>query len=312
MTSPLDANALTILLDSVHAAIAIKPDFRVLRALEVQLRAPFRQALALGIEDEFIAVIRKHPLYELAKQDPFTLRCNDKPRGYAGDAVMLDYVYSRTPPADTTSLGCDWFDFTTTGSMALSVRYRRALLNTMIDETAAQTPNYQILSVASGHCRELENSLVLDDRYVGNFVALDQDEESCKTVQADYAAKAPNKISVVNQSVKALLSQDHPLKDQSFHFIYSAGLYDYLNEGAALALTTALRKMLKPGGRLLIANFVPESESRGYAEAFMDWKLIYRSPAELAATFGEEAANVRAQLDPHRNVVYATFESDAA
>ena len=86
-------------------------------------------------------------------------------------------------------------------------------------------------------------------------------------------------------------------------------MYDYLNERAAFALTRALRKMLKLGGKLLIANFVPESESRGYAEAFMDWKLIYRTSAELAATFGEDAAKVNTRLDPHDNVVYATHEN---
>jgi extracellular factor (EF) 3-hydroxypalmitic acid methyl ester biosynthesis protein len=304
VTTPLIA-----LLDEMVANVHAENFLETLRLVHIPLRNLYLDAVAKGFEAEFIAAARQHPLYEIAKQDPFTKRCSDKPRGYAGDAVMLDYIYSRTPPADTTAVGHAWFDYTTVGAMALSVRYRRALLNTMIDDTVTLKPNYQILSVASGHCRELEKSLVLSNRFNGKFVALDQDEESCKAVKAEYAAQADDKIEVVNVSVRALLGQDNPLQERRFDFIYSAGLYDYLNERAALALTTALRSMLKPGGKLLIANFVPESESRGYAAAFMDWQLIYRTPAELAATFGEEAVKVRTQLDPHRNVVYATFDN---
>ena len=34
-----------------------------------------------------------HPLCDLLHQDPFTYRAFSKPRGYAGDAVMMDYIY---------------------------------------------------------------------------------------------------------------------------------------------------------------------------------------------------------------------------
>ncbi|HEX8036360.1 MAG TPA: hypothetical protein VF510_21050, partial [Ktedonobacterales bacterium] len=36
---------------------------------------------------------REHPLHALVSQDPLTTRAFAKPRGYAGDAVMLDLVY---------------------------------------------------------------------------------------------------------------------------------------------------------------------------------------------------------------------------
>src|SRR4051794_26007505 len=34
-----------------------------------------------------------HPLRNLLHEDPFTFRAFSKPRGYAGDAVMMDYIY---------------------------------------------------------------------------------------------------------------------------------------------------------------------------------------------------------------------------
>src|SRR5947209_16410808 len=37
---------------------------------------------------------RQHPLMKLLQHDPLTWRAFTKPRGYAGDAVMMDLVYA--------------------------------------------------------------------------------------------------------------------------------------------------------------------------------------------------------------------------
>src|SRR5690606_27280552 len=38
--------------------------------------------------------LRDHPMRSIIHQDPFQRRCFEKPRGYAGDAVMLDMIYA--------------------------------------------------------------------------------------------------------------------------------------------------------------------------------------------------------------------------
>src|SRR5438128_12228 len=42
--------------------------------------------------NEFVQVCLSHPLRELLHQDPFTWRAYSKPRGYAGDAELLDFI----------------------------------------------------------------------------------------------------------------------------------------------------------------------------------------------------------------------------
>jgi hypothetical protein len=309
MDATFDSQATTLkkLLDEAYAHLTAHRGFQTQKLLHLPLRNLYLNAIANGSKVDFINTARAHPLYQVAQQDPYTKRCNDKPRGYAGDAVMLDYVYTRKAPSGTSVLGQHWFDFTTVGSMSLSVRYRKSMLHSIIDDTISRHDDYQILSVASGHCRELDNSLVLNAKFSGQFVALDQDTESCNFVSSEYAANADGRIDVINQSVRTILKSGLAQSQQRFHLIYSAGLYDYLDDRTASLLTSSLMKMLRPGGQLLIANFVPESEARGYAEAFMDWHLIYRTPAQLAAAFGNESAQVTTQLDPHRNVVYASY-----
>src|SRR6476620_9861334 len=45
-----------------------------------------------------IARFRRSPLKGLLHQDPITARAFYKPRGYAGDAVMMDYIYDSGRP----------------------------------------------------------------------------------------------------------------------------------------------------------------------------------------------------------------------
>ena len=97
-----------------------------------------------------------------------------------------------------------------------------------------------------------------------------------------------------------------------FDLVYSAGLYDYLNDETARTVTAAMFRSLRPGGRLLVANFAPELRDIGYMEAIMDWRLIYRDEAALATlASGIPSACIAAQSitrDRLGNVVYMTVD----
>ncbi len=48
-------------------------------------------------------------------------------------------------------------------------------------------------------------------------------------------------------------------------------------------LVRAMHRLVRPGGSLLVANFLPGVRDTGYMEAFMDWKLVYRSRRDMVA-----------------------------
>ena len=280
------------------------------RLLTPPLSVLWSEARATGRAQEMLDWCRGHALHALVQQDPFTHRAASKPRGYAGDAVMMDYIYTTTPPEGTTALGRERFAATTRAGMGLSVVYRRHLLRSLIDDTGVQHVAPRMLSVASGHCRELQGSLVNHPSFAGEFVALDQDTLSCAEVAACHAGSP---VTVINLGVRDLCTG--PLAQSLGHFdlIYSAGLYDYLPDALARRLTRRLLQMLRPGGRLLIANFVPGGTGRGYMELFMDWTLILRNEAALR-TLAEAsgAGQVVSFHDPHRNVVYAELQREVS
>ena len=72
-------------------------------------------------------------------------------------------------------------------------------------------------------------------------------------------------------------------------------------------------EMLRSGGKLLVANFVPH-KSIGYMESFMQWQLIYRSVAEVEAFANEiepsQIASQRTFFDEHSNIVFLELVHD--
>ncbi len=251
------------------------------------------------------AVCHPHPIFNLYQQCPMTRRCAEKPRGYAGDAVMLDYIYDRRvamPEQPTTSDGEEVFRTVVSAPTCGSVDYRRTMLARHIDELAKRKSSLRVLSLACGHARELELCQSLANGRIAEVVALDQDALSLEVLQQRFAGLP---VRSQNISVRDILSNRF---EGQFDFVYSAGLYDYLDQRIATRLTTKLFDFVVPGGELLLANFHPDNHGTGYMEAFMDWWLIYRTDEEMKAVAQDidnsQVAALNQFRDPFGNVTY--------
>ncbi len=222
-----------------------------------------------------------HPVCSLLHQDPFTYRAFAKPRGYAGDAVMMDYIYglgeAGQAARDATPLGRAIFQYMGTRPSAKAVRYRRQLLAELIDRVAEHGGS-RVLAIAAGHLREVEFSAAVQTGKLQEFVAFDQDEASLSVVAREYAHLG---VRTVPGSVRHILAGKANLGQ--YDFVYAAGLFDYLSGPAAAALTCRMFEMTRPGGLMLIPNFLTGIRDVGYMESFMDWHLIYRNHADMQA-----------------------------
>jgi hypothetical protein len=254
--------------------------------------------------DRVAAECETHPVARLVWQDPFTRHSYEKPGGYAGDARLLDYLYGiADAPAGTTTVGASIFGHMMSQQGALGVRARGDVLAELIDDAAARFDKPRILSIACGHLREGVRSAALMNGRVGQLVALDQDADSLAEVERVYAGRP---VTTMHCSVRSILAGK--VKLEGFHFVYAAGLYDYLSERVATRLTKQMFDMLVPGGRLLVANFAPGVPEVGYMETFMAWKLIYRTPQEMARLSGDiptaEWKSHRVFWDASENIVF--------
>lgn len=228
----------------------------------------------------------RHPVNDLLRQDPFTRRAFEKPRGYAGDAVMIDYIYGCTSSNGATSLGKTILEHIRDTDLAHAVRWRRDTLAGAIDRVASARRAPRVLALAAGHLREGHISTALPAGRVGELIALDHDPESLAVVEREFGRFG---VKLMQASVLDLVLEDPPppsLEEagagEGFDLIYAAGLYDYLWQGAAEQLTAWAFRRLRPGGRLLIANVLPELPEAGYMEAITDWWLVHRTEEQLA------------------------------
>ena len=223
-----------------------------------------------------VAECRAHPLRGLVHQDPLTARTYAKPRGYQGDADLLDIIYARDYKGiwqeQVTPLGQAIFDHTICCKAPSAVRSRKEYIANQIDQTCPDHPDAHVLSVACGHLREAHSSMAIASRRFGRFLGLDQDRRSLDTVNRSFGHLG---MEALQGSVRTLLAGQ--FASDRFDFIYVTGLYDYLHERLAKALTRRLFGMLRHEGRLLIANYLPCIDDVGYMEAYMDWTLVAHS-----------------------------------
>jgi len=71
-------------------------------------------------------------------------------------------------------------------------------------------------------------------------------------------------------------------RSAQYDLVYCAGLFDYLSDRLCRRLLGVLYNQLKPGG-LLIATNVDHHRARYEMECFLDWHLVYRNTADMAA-----------------------------
>ena len=254
--------------------------------------------------------MRCPPLREVIPRRSLSLRDRSASRGgYAGDAVLIDYIYTRscrtTSDETVSEMGEKVFEFNrdtpacarraAPGATWVAAADRRNL------HAGGSSP--KILSVACGHLREATLCRGVTGGQTGRFIALDQDRQSLDVVEQEVLHHG---VVPVCNSIRSLFRGE--VADERFDFIYSTGLYDYLDDRIATKLTSRLFDMLNPGGRLLVANFLPDIWGAGYMESFMDWKLIYRSAEEMEALCANiEDAQIslrRTFIERHANIVF--------
>lgn len=226
-----------------------------------------------------IELVRKHPIQKVMHEDAFTRRAFDKPRGYAGDAALLDHMYATEhfwSMPEMSWVGQRIHRWTTLCSACEGVKSRRQIIAEAIDATASRRKNANILSLAAGHFREAELSAAVIRRKLGKVVAVDSDQQSLQLIDKDYGRFG---VNTIHATARELISGKMDLGQ--FDLIYTSGLCDYLGDSMCQRMANNLFQKLRPGGQLLLTNFVDNVEAVGYMEAFMDWNLIYRNRIQM-------------------------------
>jgi CRP-like cAMP-binding protein/SAM-dependent methyltransferase len=228
-------------------------------------------------------------LYPYLMRSRFAERAYFKPKGYAGDFLMMEHIYANIPKGDGR-FGeiIDTFCLQRPGSRAIHGR-RRLLKNELLKISGAIAEKggaTRIMNLACGPNRELFDFLA-ECQYSELIEALcvDIDSEALRYTN-QHVNIFPHKASIHLMSENVIkwslgrIAHDMGKMD----IIYSAGLCDYLEIRLFRALISQCHNHLKPGGVLLLGNFTAYPDSL-FLDKLLKWKLIYRDVEELKEIF---------------------------
>jgi extracellular factor (EF) 3-hydroxypalmitic acid methyl ester biosynthesis protein len=279
-----------------------------LRAHMERLRVTLKR-VRLSADDQrwsaCVDTIRRHPVWHFMQQDPFVRRAAEKPRGYPGDAVMIDYIYRASSiEREIASLpepAAVIHEFINRAAAPRAVRYRRQFAAQMIDDVARdRNEPIRVVSIAAGHLREAELSFAARSGRA-SFVAIDQDPESLEMIRRSAGSIS---VETVQANVKHIIAGQVRIPEADL--VYALGLFDYLLQPAAKRLCGLMLEAVRPGGVLLIPNFLPDFEDLAWMESFLDWKLVHRRDAEMLDLLGDWTLVSRAEIhrDPDQNITF--------
>ena len=254
---------------------------------------------------------------ELIELSPLAARCFHKPRGYAGDFEMMNMVY-RDESLGETLFGRSLSRVALDSDAGQAVRGRARYLADKVDAAARQGEPRRparILSVAAGPAMELQLLLQDDTSRLEagrtEITLLDQDAAALAHAHDrihTLAAEAGSEVTLrcLRTSIKAVIAEG---LDESNDLIYSAGLFDYLDERAARRAGARLVAALAPHGRAVIGNFSVANPTRPFMELILDWPLHHRTPADLLELFGHLGRRVTVEQETTGVNLFAVIDA---
>lgn len=203
----------------------------------------------------------------------------NKPHGYPGDYEIIEKIYqehvSNNPEIRK------WDLYFQLQKAPIAVRNRKQYFIDLlegIDTHLSPDEDAHVLNIASGPSRDLY------DFYQNKQVS------ECR-LRADNVEFDPLAISYAKNLCKDYLSHIEFLHTNAFDFvsdkryrlIWSAGLFDYLNDKKFIFLLKHITPLLKENGEIVVGNFSQDNPTQDYMEVVGDWRLKHRTPEQLIA-----------------------------
>lgn len=260
-------------------------------------------------EHEIHGFYLRKQVWDIILSSEFMARTNLKPRGYAGDSIMMKMIYENDYRGNCT-FSKVLYKFSLEHPAAQAVRNRRILVPKELrrvekDFKDTSTDVFRFMSVACGPAFELNDIFTSEeDVKTMHCTLLDQDEEAIGEAAENVSAiekRIGYKVNAtyLKDSVRTMLRTGNLYeKWGKFHYVYSMGLFDYLTPPVAKAVLEKLYSLLEPGGKLFIGNFHFNNRSRWFMEYWHDWVLYYRTENEMTALLSDtDAVNIVVELE---------------
>lgn len=203
-------------------------------------------------------------------------RTRKKPCGYAGDYLLLDWIY--TKKTAETGAGKFFDELFHSYEAAISVRNRKEYLKKKCCELLKEKgQRIDVLDLGCGSCRDVrEIYQSLSNAHKIHFHCVDSDPRAVEYAKNLLDGK------IEKYSIEIRVANAFRLKtNKKYDLIWSAGMFDYLEKRVAVILLKKIWRNLKENGRIIFGNFSPQNPTRKGMELVGRWYLIHRTASDL-------------------------------
>lgn len=255
------------------------------------------------LDAEYHSLVRQylHPLMMCA---PFIHHIYSKPLGFAGDFGALQKLVGDPYEGQTlfAKLVNAWLVQCPAGD---AYRHRLQLLVDELRQEAARChekgQDFRVLSIGCGAANEVVRFMETDDlSNSAEFTLVDFNPQTLAYARAQIAQVQQShwrltRTQLVQLSVQGIVLDEARMKRKGlanlgpvaraagYDFVHCTGLFDYFSDRVCRRLLAAMYDMLAPGGKIVVCNFTPANPIQGFMKYVLDWNLIHRTPAQLAA-----------------------------
>lgn len=217
-----------------------------------------------------------------------------KPHGYPGDFEMLEKIYQNHVSSHPKLRNWDLYSQAQSAPQAVRNRkdYFKQLLRGL-EATDGHNP-LAVLNVASGSSRDLAEFLGESGNGRLRFDCIEWDQHAI-----DYAKKLCAELMSDIEFFQGNALRFSTTK--RYRLIWSAGLFDYLDDAKFQYLLKRLWVLLDEQGELVIGNFSDSNPTRNYMEIMGDWFLQHRNTEKLrslAQGCGVNPGHIRVGAEP--------------
>ncbi len=223
-------------------------------------------------------------------------RTREKPLGHAGDYQLIDWIYTgKTANSPRGKL----FDLLFHSyEAAISVRNRKNyFIKKVIELSHTKKSRIDILNLGCGPCRDVLEAYETSQNGKNIYFHCIDTETQAIEYAKQLLAHTHAQDNVYFEKANVLRFRT----DREYDMIWSAGLFDYLEDRVAIVLLKKTWKHLKKGGQIIFGNFSPKNPTRRGMELVGKWYLIHRSAQQLIAmtrNAGLEFSEIEVESEP--------------
>ena len=214
-----------------------------------------------------------------------------KPRGYAGDYLLMQMIYEGPDrKADPLTRRLD--ELCCSLPVARAGFNRISFLRSLLERESHRNPE-RPLRIASLGCGPAQELVGLSAP--AEITLLDQDDAALSFCRR----RMTGALRTRRTEAREFLTRPDALRHEigQFDVLYSVGLFDYLEDPFARALLQGLASFVAPGGLLVIGNLAPH-DATAFMTDILDWGLVYRDRDQLMQLWPDSGGSeARASVD---------------